>query len=156
MDKHYTEIDALEQSFSEASLSVNGLKSEKTENEDVTVRYALLLDSKTSIHVYFIPNEGYTGTVTAKIDGVDAEVTQLTSAGYEGWYEVRIDGIGPSDLGNKFTVMAYTDHGCAQIKVSVMSYVNAVLEDNLFFKNYGPHAMAALYRYWLAAIPFSN
>ena len=44
----------------------------------------------------------------------------------------------------------------AQIKVSVMSYVNAVLEDNLFFENYGPHAMAALYRYWLAAIPFSN
>ena len=118
------------------------------------IKYALMLDSKTAICVYFIPQNGYTGNLTATVDGSSVEVTQLTASGYEGWYQVKIEGIGPKELGQEFTVLASTDHGSAQIRLSALSYAYAVLNDNLFYGDYGPEAMEALYRYYLSSQKF--
>ena len=131
-----------------------GHSAEKTDNADVDIKYALMLDSKTAICVYFIPKNGYTGNLTATVDGSSVEVTQLTASGYEGWYQVKIEGIGPKELGQKFTVLASTDHGSAQIRLSALSYAYAVLNDNLFYGDYGPEAMEALYRYYLSSQKF--
>ena len=146
--------------YSELNNHINAIdgtmcySAEKTDNADVDIKYALMLDSKTAICVYFIPKNGYTGNLTATVDGSSVEVTQLTSPGYEGWYQVKIEGIGPKELGQEYTVLASTDHGSAQIRLSALSYAYAVLNDNLFSGDYGPEAMEALYRYYLASQKF--
>ena len=146
--------------YSELNNHINAIdgtmcySAEKTDNTDVDIKYALMLDSKTAICVYFIPQNGYTGNLTATVDGSSVEVTQLTASGYEGWYQVKIEGIGPKELGQEYTVLASTDHGSAQIKLSALSYAYAVLNDGLFSEAYGPEAMEALYRYYLSSQKF--
>ena len=150
MNTYYSDLDyhtiAIEQTMTYSA--------EKTENNDVDIKYALMLDSKTAICVYFIPKNGYSGNISVTVDGSSVEVTQLTASGYEGWYQVKIEGIGPKKLGQEFTVLASTDSGSAQIRLSALSYAYAVLKDDLFSGDYGSEAMEALYRYYLASQEF--
>ena len=67
---------------------------------------------------------------------------------------MKIEGIGPKKLGQEFTVLASTDSGSAQIRLSALSYAYAVLKDDLFSGDYGSEAMEALYRYYLASQEF--
>ena len=106
------------------------------------VKFSLTLNAQTIINVFFKPesgvafSSGYVGTTT------------LNGGTY---YQINTAKIGPRNLGKMYTITAKTDSGTAEVKVSAMSYVYAVLATNSAFTEAQQYAMAAYYDYWRAA-----
>jgi uncharacterized repeat protein (TIGR02543 family) len=127
------------------------------DNNDISIHFALLLDSKTSIRVYFEPLDGYTGGVTVTVDGNPVEVTQLHSPGYEGWYQITIEGIKPQELAKSFNVTAATENDVEDtwINLCALSYAyEAVARTRLNAD--GLTTMYMLYKYYEAAGNYVN
>lgn len=108
---------------------------------------SLILDSVTSVYLYLTPAEGYTGTVSALLDGVSVPVTQEA----DGRYLVVIPAISADRLGEMYHIEILTDGAEPMIvQLSALSYVKACLE-NEASSDEMVNAMAALYSYYKAA-----
>ncbi len=127
-----------------------------SDNEDVGITYALYLDSKTGLRVFFQPKNGYAGDIAITVDNQQAAytVTSQTSATEAGWYQVQIKNIRPSELAAEHTVTATTNNGQASITLSALSYAHALISGNLYADQGGPSAMAALYAYHAATAAY--
>ena len=108
------------------------------------VSYSLLLASDTSICLYFTPVSSYKGEATATLDGMDVAVSKTG-----GRFKVVIPGIPAPKLGNMHTVRLMTGKKVTTVRVSALSYANALLESST--NETLINAMTALYRYYEAA-----
>ena len=149
MDVYYAEGDY---DYASIKTAAEAYKAEITPSEEITnIKYTLSFDSGTDIFVKFTPVSGYTGTVTFKVNGAEAEA----EARDNGSYVLKITGISAHKLGDTYTVTAETANGTATVKVSAMSYVYTILnayEDNVTYKN----AVCAFYKYYEAAKALIN
>ena len=108
---------------------------------------SLILDSVTSVYLYLTPAEGYTGTVSALLDGVSVPVTQEA----DGRYLVVIPAISADRLGEMYHIEILTDGAEPMIvQLSALSYVKACLENEASSAEM-VNAMAALYHYYKAS-----
>ena len=112
-----------------------------------SVSCSLILDSVTSIYLYVTPAEGYTGAVSALLDGVSVPVTQEA----DGRYLVAIPAISADRLGDTHHIEILTDGAEPMtVQLSALSYVKACLENEASSREM-VNAMAALYSYYKAA-----
>ena len=112
-----------------------------------SVSCSLILDSVTSIYLYVTPAEGYTGAVSALLDGVSVPVTQEA----DGRYLVVIPAISADRLGNTHYIEIQTDETAPMtVQLSALSYVKACLESEAS-RGEMVNAMAALYHYHKAS-----
>ncbi|MBQ7219668.1 MAG: InlB B-repeat-containing protein, partial [Synergistaceae bacterium] len=121
------------------------------------VQYSLLLDSKTTINLYLEVKEGYTGTVTATLDGGTANVaTKLSSKEYL----VQIRNIPAHELSTIHTIQV-TAGDSFTVKVAALSYVYTVLNstaekiggvDIATMRN----GVTALYEYYDSAMTYAG
>ena len=119
--------------------------------EEIT--YSLDLESETAIYIYLKMKSGYTGPVTALMDG-----NSITCAKQkDGRYRIKIDGIAAHQLGDTYDVRVSAEGECS-VSVSPMSYVLTVLESrNSSLNNDTAHyAVTSLYRYYEAAIAYKE
>jgi len=117
------------------------------------VTYALDLQAKTTVYVYFRMRQGFDGSVSATIDGMPADAVQLS----DGRYRVPIEGIAAHELGQTHRIELDAD-GICTVMISALSYVYAALnsENATFANDTARAAVASLYRYWAAAEAYAN
>ena len=103
--------------------------------------------------IYLRLRDGYTGTVTATVDGAAADCTLQP----DGRYRIEIGGISAHKLGDTYRVVVSAG-GEFTIDVSALSYVNTVLNstDSRFNNDTSHYAVTALYRYYLAATNYKD
>ena len=101
----------------------------------------------TSVYLYLTPAEGYSGAVSALLDGVSVPVTQEA----DGRYLVVIPAISADRLGNTHYIEIQTDETAPMtVQLSALSYVKACLESEASSGEM-VNAMAALYHYHKAS-----
>jgi hypothetical protein len=120
------------------------VRNNDTDGDIEKITFSLVLDSETAIRVYFKPSADYTGTVTVSDSSLEA-VQQK-----DGRYMVEIKNIGAGNLGHTYEFVVTTTNGNAQIKVSALSYVQAMLEKE-DATEVAKNAVCAIYYYHLAA-----
>ncbi len=118
-----------------------GLELEGSNPDIESIRFSLVLDSGTAICVYFTPAEDFNGTITASVEGTAAAAQKMP----DGRYRVTIPDIGAHLLENPFTVKAETKNGAVTIRLSAMSYVRRILENET--NRDAVNTMMALYNY---------
>ena len=114
-----------------------------------SVGFALRLGSTTSILLYLNPVSGYTGSVTAYLEGSSENVAVRQPSGQ---YIVEIDYIPAHELHkvNRITVNA---GGSFEIQVSALSYVDTMLNKEGIGQDV-KEAVTSLYKYWDAAMKY--
>ena len=111
------------------------------------VTFSLYLDSDTALYFYLKPNDGFSGDVTALIDGENV----AEKVGDR--YRVAVPDISAHLLGTEYTVDVNAG-GNFQLKASAMSYVKLAFDAYTGTTDKDEHAqkaMTALYRYYAAA-----
>ena len=112
------------------------------------VAFSLYLDTETSIYVYLYVKDGYTGTVTATLDGGNSNVAEKIS---ENQYRVKINNISAHLLGEKHNILVNAE-GEFTVTVSALSYVQGILASDAYKNNTeAVNAVIALYYYYSAA-----
>ena len=124
---------------------------EKDLAEDVrSVKMSLTLDSDTAINLFVNTAEGYSGGVTAFING-DPEVGALkVSKESLGLYKITIPGIAAHKLGEPFDVTIQTDGGESFLSLSALTYACICVENETHARD----VMLALYYYYEAACAY--
>ena len=126
------------------------VRNNNTDGDIEKITFSLVLDSETAIRVYFKMAEGYNGAFT--VTGAATTAEKLT----DGRYLVEIKNIGASKLGDEYEFNVATDgNGTAHVKVSALSYVQAMLE-NAEASDDAKNAVCAIYYYYKAAQAFLN
>lgn len=108
--------------------------------------YSLFLKSETMIAVYLATY--LDGTVTAKVDGADADVEAVN-----GYYRVKIRNISADHLDDRHNVEFYVDgQKVTDTAVYALSYANSVLNSTgTSYTAEHKLCVTALYRYYAAA-----
>ena len=112
------------------------------------VTFSLNLDADTAVYLYFKPAAGYSGSVSATVNGKDAEVEKLS----DGRYRVAVRDIAAHRLGDMANVTLTTAAGSTNVTVSAMSYVKACLDAPADTDE--TRAMMALYGYYKEAAAY--
>jgi C1A family cysteine protease len=136
----------------EVLTAVNSNAIVREDNSDAIekITFSLVLDSETAIRVYFKMAEGYNGAFT--VTGAATTAEKLT----DGRYLVEIKNIGASKIGDEYEFNVATDgNGTAHVKVSALSYVQAMLK-NAEASDDAKNAVCAIYYYYKAAQAFLN
>ena len=136
----YTKAEIAEAKKGVSEKEVSVIRSSNIEK----VSYSLLLASDTSICLYFTPASSYKGKATATLDGRNVAVTKA-----DGRFKIVIPSVPAPDLGNMYTVLLMTGNKVTTVRVSALSYANALLKSST--KETLINAMTALYRYYEAA-----
>ncbi len=105
---------------------------------------SLSLDSDTSVSLYFTPVSSYKGSASATLDGKDVAVAKSG-----GRFKVVIPSIPAPELGDLHTVRLTTGGRMTTVRISALSYANAILRSSK--KDTEINAMTAFYRYCAAA-----
>ena len=119
------------------------------------VKFALMLDSETTIILCLIPKSDYTGEVSAY---VDSNKTDNMAVKYGNNYTVSIGNISAHELGKTHTVEITTQNPNSEsdsftVKMSALSYVQgAIHNDDTDLKR----AVTSLYRYYDATMTYRN
>ena len=112
-----------------------------------SAQYSLTLNTQTMINVFFKPEDGVTITSPGLTE------TTLSDGTY---YQFTTDLINTGNLGRMYTASVETSLGqTAEIQVSAMSYVKAVLDSDAFNLQ-KKLAMTAYYNYYAAAIDYAK
>ena len=111
------------------------------------VSYSLDLQSKTDLRVYFTLQPGYTGAVTATLDGSPVTAARLS----DGRYCVTVPSIAAHELGTAHSIVLSAGGACT-VTVSALSYVDAALRSSskVFANDTARAAVASLYDYYAA------
>ncbi len=115
------------------------------------ITYSLLLDSGTAIKLYMTPNTDYEGEITAYI-GDSTENAAIEQS--DGRYTVDITDILAHEMDKTHTVKV-TAGETFEIKVSVFSYINAVLGNSGYAEDF-KNTVTALYRYYAKTIEYAG
>ena len=112
---------------------------------------SLKLSTGTDIVLYFKMQDG-ASVVSATIDGEATTPMQ----GSDGRWAVTVPNIKAQDLGLNYNVSVQTSTGATvKAKVSALSYASALFASDSYKDNdQARYAMAALYRYWDAAVKY--
>ncbi|MBO4653022.1 MAG: hypothetical protein J5649_06880 [Lachnospiraceae bacterium] len=115
------------------------------------VTYSLNLETETAIRIYLKVKDGYTGNVTATMNGSGIDCVKQS----DGRYQIEISGISAHKLGETYEVKVSAG-GEFTISVSALSYVNTVLnsESSVFNNDDARYAVTALYNYYVAAMNY--
>ena len=117
------------------------------------ISMSLLLDSDTSIHIFFYTDPAYTGTVKAVLDNMDVEAEEVS----KGKYKVVIPGINAANLNKKYKVVLTTDSGNSTVNVSALNYVKIALsKTDPEATGYEKQAMGSVYYYYKAAKAYAE
>ncbi|MBO4876746.1 MAG: BspA family leucine-rich repeat surface protein [Ruminococcus sp.] len=114
------------------------------------VNYTLVLDSDTAINFKIKKESGYTGNVTATVDGKAATLKQLS----DGRLQVSVTGIPAHRLNEMHTVRVTTSSGTTVYKAGALSYAYECIAGPKNDPEYD--AMCALYEYYKAAVEYKN
>lgn len=147
MDKFYTtsyDVDTIRRAVADHAISI-----ETTGSEIGEIRYSLVLDSETKIRLFAIRSSDYTGPVTFKVDGVDAEATQLSN----GRLLLEIPNLGAHMLSRTYTVSITTKNSSITMQISALSYANTLFT---YSTDAAENAASALWAYSNAADEFLN
>lgn len=149
MDKHYAEsydYDEIREFTAEKALVTNYASPDIEK-----ISYSLYPDSDTSIKIFIKLVSGYTGPVTAKINGEEAQAVLQA----DGRYLVVIPNLAAHRLGQTYDVVIETESGVNALSVSAMSYVNAVLNADVYQDNaVAKDAVSAIGKYYEAAMAY--
>ena len=117
------------------------------------VSYSLNLESETAIRIYLKMQDGYTGSVTATLDGNTVDCVKQK----DGRYRIEISGISAHKLDDVYDITVSAGGDCA-ISVSALSYVNTVLnsENDVFNNDTAHYAVTSLYNYYAKAMNYKN
>jgi len=140
-----------EEQIAEAKEGSRAYEAVTTAAEGNKLYCSLYLDTETAISVYLETES--TGTVTAKVNGEDAEV--IKSGKY---YQVTTDGIPAHKLGDSYTVTFFADGAeAASVEASALSYVCTVLNaDEGTFSDAAVRASASIYNYYTVAMAYRS
>ena len=150
MDKYFSNPYSNEQ-ISEA---VNAIKTEHvlgdlSLKEDITrLTISLTLDSRTAFNLHITPVVGYTGDVSAKVEGMKVQVRKMN----DGRYQISVLDIDASKLGRELEFVITTENGDSTFKASPLYYANMALGNSV--ENVDEetrNAMVSIYRYFNAA-----
>ena len=111
---------------------------------DPIVRYLLILDSETTVRVFLKPASGYTGDISVTLDGNSVSAALQS----DGRYLVELKNLSANQLSTTHTIIATTENGSATIRISALSYVNALFETSS--DSTVQNAAAAIYSYAIA------
>ncbi len=114
------------------------------------ITYSLLLDSDTSIYVYFTPKAAYTGNITVTVDGKTVSPVKQN----DGRYRISVSDIAAHKLSDPHTVNITTASGTAVLTTSALSYIKEVLESTEDAKTI--NSMMAIYCYAKTAASYNN
>ncbi len=117
------------------------------------ITYSLDLGSKTDLNVFFKLSSGFSGPVSATLDGKPVNAVSQP----DGRYRVTIPSIAAHELGTAHTIV-FSAGGSCTVTVSALSYVYAALTSSLeIFDNLTARtALASLYYYYQAADSYIN
>lgn len=136
----YSAADKAEARNGVAGKAISVTRSSKIEK----VSCSLSLDSDTSVSLYFTPVSSYKGSASATLDGKDVAVAKSG-----GRFKVVIPSIPAPELGDLRTVRLTTGGRMTTVRISALSYANAILRSSK--KDTEINAMTAFYRYCAAA-----
>ncbi len=148
MTKFYTtsyDVETIRSTVAGSAISI-----EATGSEIGAFNFSLVLDSETTIRLFVSRGDGYTGPVTFKVDGVDAEATQLPN----GRLLLEIPNLGAHMLSRTYTVSITTENSSATVTVSALSYANILFD--AYATAAAENAACALWAYSNAADEYLN
>ena len=148
MDRFYTtsyDVETIRSTVAGSAISI-----EATGSEIGAFNFSLVLDSETTIRLFVSRGDGYTGPVTFKVDGVDAEATQLSN----GRLLLEIPNLGAHMLSRTYTVSITTENSSATVTVSALSYANILFD--AYATAAAENAACALWAYSNAADEYLN
>lgn len=148
MDRFYTtsyDVETIRSTVAGSAISI-----EATGSEIGAFNFSLVLDSETTIRLFVSCGDGYTGPVTFKVDGVDAEATQLPN----GRLLLEIPNLGAHMLSRTYTVSITTENSSATVTVSALSYANILFD--AYATAAAENAACALWAYSNAADEYLN
>ncbi len=110
---------------------------------DVALSYKLELETEMALRVILVPKNGYTGSITATLDGANCAVTPVDGMSK---YIVECPNVKAHQLSKTHTFVITTENGSVTIKGSGLSYAHMMLQ---MYRNdpVGQHAAIAIYRY---------
>lgn len=114
-----------------------------TTDDIAKIAFGLAFDSDSSISVYFTPKKGYEGAFTSTPSATDKN----------GRYEIRFTDIPATGFAITREIPYTTDGGSQTVRVSVLSYANALFGSD---KAYAKEAAAATYYYYAAATAYKQ
>ena len=123
-----------------------------TENSQIeVVTFSLDLESETAIRIHLRVRAGYSGTVTATVNGNSADCVLQN----DGRYLIEIGGISAHKLGDEYNVTVSAGGTCT-VTVSALSYVYSMLNSaSATFDNDTSHmAAVAIYRYYQKTLAY--
>ena len=166
-DNSYAEMDRFYQNDYDYATIAESLTEKKLTREFndpniVKAPYSVILESATTIAVYFTPAAGFNGDVSASVDMNDeAALTRQP----DGRYRVEIANIPAHELGEDHSIYVYTGENCfntdvdayTTVNVSAMSYVYSILTADAYANNTAAkNAVSSLYAYWQAAAAYKD
>lgn len=129
-----------------AALSGYAFTNELLESGIEDTSISLTLNGRTDINVYVKPESA------AVIRSAGGEERTI---GTETYYRFKTLPIGPKNLGEEYTITVETSRGTATITGSALAYLNTVL-NSAAISPYKQFAMTAFYRYYLAAVAYTQ
>ena len=137
------DIDAIKNEVSKYSVS-KSIGTSKVTN----VTYSLSLDSEIAVNFYLTTSDGSDPNVTVTFNGKNYTAERQG----DGRYKIKISNIPINKLGDTITV---TGDGELTVTASALAYVNAKLGKAETTE--GTHnALAALYKYYIAAVAYAG
>lgn len=130
-----------------SGLAEYGFKNVAKSTDIESYGMSLLLDSKTAFNLFVKPADGYTGTVSATVEGKDVNIKKLK----DGRYKVTVPNISAHQLGGALNFVITTDHGEAKFTTYPLYYVRTALGDGTTVDEIKRDAMTSVYRYSKAA-----
>jgi len=146
-DTDFTAADTATQQY-----AVTNTRKDSSGVDDV--KFALILDSETTIELYLTPKDDYTGEVYAYLDG--GNINMAVKDG--GQYTVSIGNISAHKLGETHTINITTKYPDAAsdsftVTISALSYVqSAIHDDDVKMKR----AVTSLYRYYDSTMTYRS
>ena len=114
------------------------------------IQFSLVLDSETAIKLYLTSKDGYAGSVCAYLDGNES-ANMAVKKGRD--YVVEIGNISAHKLADIYAVKIVTGNVEFTVKVSALSYVQAVISDeseSVAMKE----AVTSIYEYYAATMEY--
>ncbi len=146
MNKYYTSSYSYEDVSKAASKYERVLALGKSDIEKIT--YSLSLNADTTVNVFIKPRSSYSGSIKVTTQKGNAATSYTAVKQADGRYKVTIPNISAHHLGDTYTITVVTANGTASCKVSALSYVNAILNENS--STIAKNAVSAFYRYYEA------
>ena len=124
MDKVYEDNILDYRDAAVAAVADHALAAEGSNTDIKSLGYALIMDSDTTIRVTIVPKSGFTGTITATVDGEAVEVKKISNVKYA----VDIPNVQAHELSKQHTIAITTENGTVTLTGSGLSFVKILLD----------------------------